>query len=74
VNEALDFLFVNNNKSLPRAKERIRQIEASQPEIGRLVIGYFEAQEFNEKYTIAKTLIGESVGATSFFEWDSERS
>jgi predicted nucleotidyltransferase len=74
VGEALDFLFINSNQPLPRAKERIRQIKASQPEMGRLIIGYFEAEELNEKYAIAKTLIEESVGATSFFEWDSERS
>jgi hypothetical protein len=59
---------------LPRAKERIGQIQEFWPEAGNLVKGYFEAREFDEKYAFAKMLVQKSVEATGFFEWESERS
>jgi hypothetical protein len=74
VMEAIDFLFIDGHLPLPRAKERIGQIEEFWPETGKLVKGYFEAREFEEKYAVAKMLVGKSVGATGFFEWESERS
>jgi len=74
VTEAIDFLFMAGCRTLPRAKERIRQIEESWPEMGKLVTDYFEAREFDEKYAVARTLVEKSVGATGFFEWESERS
>jgi hypothetical protein len=72
--EAIDFLFIDRHLPLPRAKERIGQIEEFWPETGKLVTGFFEAGEFEEKYAVAKMLVEKSVGAVGFFEWESERS
>jgi hypothetical protein len=74
VNEVIDFLFMAGCRTLPRAKERITQIEACWPEMGKLISDYYEAREFDAKYAAAKSLVEKSVGATGFFEWESERS
>jgi hypothetical protein len=72
--EAIDFLFIEAHRPLPGAKERIRQIQEFRPEAGKLVTGYFNARGLDERYAIAKMLVEMAVGATGFFEWESERS
>jgi len=57
--------------SSPRPKERIKYLEANHPDIGNLVAGYYGAENFRDRYAIAKTLVAKTTGESGFFEWDS---
>lgn len=71
VSDIIDYTFRNNCIPLPRPKERIQYLEQNYPDIGKLIAGYYRTQGFYDKYGIAKTLVGMTIGEYGFFEWAS---
>ncbi|MEO8211061.1 MAG: nucleotidyltransferase domain-containing protein [bacterium] len=71
VSDIIDYIFISNSIPLPRSKERIKYLEMNFPDIWKLIADYYRAEHFNDKYDIAKTLIGKTIGEYGFFEWDS---
>jgi hypothetical protein len=73
VNDIIDYTFRNNSIPLPRPKERIKYLEINYPDIGKPISDFFSAENFFNKYEIAKKLVKKTVGEIGFFEWDSGR-
>jgi hypothetical protein len=71
VSDIIDYTFRNNCIPLPRPKERIIYLEQNYPDIGKLIEDYYRTENFYDKYTVAKTLVGRTIGEYGFFEWDS---
>jgi hypothetical protein len=71
ISDIIDYIFLINGASSPRPKERIKYLEANHPDIGNLVAGYYGADNFRDRYAIAKTLVAKTTGEYGFFEWDS---
>ncbi len=71
ISDIIDYVFFINGTSSPRAKERIKYLEVNYPDIGELVAGYYSAENFRERYGIAKSLVARTIGVYGFFEWDS---
>lgn len=68
----IDFAYLVHGKPLPRAKERINKLVTLQPEMGTLVQQYYQQENTDKKYRIAKKIVDLLVGHTGFFEWSSE--
>jgi hypothetical protein len=71
VSDIIDYTFRNNCIPLPRPKERIIYLEQNYPDIGKLIADYYRTENFYDKYAVAKTLVGRTIGEYGFFEWDS---
>jgi len=70
----MDYVFLDNGIPLPRPKERIKYLESNYPDIGKVISGYYKAENFNDQYNIAKELVMKICGEQGFFEWDSGKS
>jgi hypothetical protein len=73
ISDIIDYVFLINGTSCPRAKERIKYLELNYPDIGKLIVGYYKTEKFKDRYEIAKSLVGKAIGKYGFFEWDSGR-
>ncbi len=73
INDIIDFIFFTNSIPLPRPKERIKYLEKNFNDIGKLIVGYYQTEKFQDKYEIAKIIVGKTVGEYGFFEWESDR-
>jgi hypothetical protein len=72
VMQCIDFAFLLNGKPLPRAKDRINQLQAILPQAGILVKKYYEAIDTTGKYEIAGQIVAILIGKKGFFEWSTE--
>jgi predicted nucleotidyltransferase len=71
--DIIDYVFLMAGTPCPRAKERISYLEVNYPDIGKLVVGYYRAENFKDRYEVAKSLVGKTIGKYGFFEWESGR-
>ena len=71
ISDIIDYIFLINGTAYPRPKERIKYLEANYPDIGKLVAGYYGAENFRDRYEIGKSLVAKTTGEYGFFEWDS---
>lgn len=71
VSDIIDYTFLTVSIPLPRPKERIKYLAQNYPDIGKLITDYYRTEIFCNRYEIAKTLVGRSIGEYGFFEWDS---
>jgi predicted nucleotidyltransferase len=71
VSDIIDYLFLINRTSFPRPKERIKYLQANYPDLGNLVACYYSAENFTDRYALAKSLVAKTAGEFGFFEWDS---
>jgi len=71
IGDIIDYVFLSNRIQCPRAKERIKYLEVNYPDIGKLIAGYYSAENFRDRYGIAKSLVDKTIGEYGFFEWDS---
>ena len=71
ISEIMDYVFLINGISCPRPKERIKYLEINYPDTGKLIAGYYNTENFGDRYEIAKSLVAKTTGEHGFFEWDS---
>ena len=70
--EAVKWHFLNLGLWMPRPKALLSDLDALDPELGRLARAALRAGDLNERIAIAEQVMERTVGATGFFEWDSE--
>jgi len=68
----IDFAFLVNGQPLPRAKERINKLAILRPALGNLIKQYYQQENIDKKYRVAKQIVDKLVGHTGFFEWRSK--
>ena len=68
----LEYTFLNHGRFLPRLKEFISKLQELDPELMQLTRAYYQADDVQTQMHLAETLARRTIGATAFFEWESE--
>lgn len=70
--EAVKLHFVQQGRWLPRAKALLSDLDDLDPELGGQVRTALRCPDLNDQLVLAAPIIERIVGATGFFEWESE--
>lgn len=68
----LEYVFLSNDRFLPRLKEFLTKVAEIDPALGQLARAYYQANNVQTQAQIADTLARRVLGVTEFFEWESE--
>lgn len=68
----LEYTFLSQGRFLPRLKEFISKLQELDPELMQLTRAYYQASDVQTQMHLAETLARRTIGATAFFEWESE--
>lgn len=72
VEEAVRYRFWSAGRWQPRHKEALRALEELDPVLGRLVRRFYRTAALPDQIALAREIAQTSLGATGFFEWESE--
>lgn len=72
VEGVLEYVFLSQGRFLPRAKELIAKLQELEPELRQLTRAYYQTSDVQTQMRLAETLAQRTIGATAFFEWESE--
>lgn len=68
----LEYAFLSQGRFLPRSKELIAKLQELDSELMQLTRAYYQANDVQTQMGLAETLARRTIGATEFFEWESE--
>ena len=69
--QLIEFVFVAQQRPLPRIKDRLAMLCELDAAIGRGVQQYYHQADATKKYDLAKALVLQVTGTVEFFEWSS---
>ncbi len=73
VDGAVQYRFWAARRWQPRPKELLLALADLDPELAHLVRRFYRASAVEERVRVAHEMVHRSVGATGFFEWESDR-
>jgi predicted nucleotidyltransferase len=73
VDGALCYRFRAAGRWLPRAKDLLAALSDLDPDLARLARGFHAADRHDERVRLGTAAVERGIGATGFFEWESER-
>lgn len=71
VDAMLDFAFLSDHKTIPRAKAYLDGLAALDPELGELARQYYLSHDVAEQFALAGCIATRTIGERGFFEWES---
>jgi hypothetical protein len=72
VEGAIEYRFWDARRWQPRYKDVLRELEALDSGLARDVRAFYRTADPAQRRTLARGIVGRSVGALGFFEWESE--
>lgn len=74
VDGAARYRFVKERRWQPRNKELLTALDGLDAELATLVRQFYQASRLEDRIALARTIVERTMGATGFFEWESEPS
>ena len=72
VRAMLDYYFLAAGRFLPRIKDLLRELDRSDPYAGTWARTFYSATDNDTRFEAASNLADQILGATTFFEWETE--
>jgi hypothetical protein len=72
VSVALEYVFRNRGRFVPRNKDLLRALADFDPLIGEAARRFYTSATWEERLAKALIIMDDVIGARGFFEWESE--
>ena len=72
VTRAIQHKFLQSGRYIPRKKDLIKEVTATDSALGRLVQRFFSAAPLSDLLSVGQQIVDRIIGEHGFFEWETE--
>jgi len=72
VHDMVEYVFLANQRFLPRLKELIAKLQEIDTDLEQLVRAYYQAKDIQTQAQLADAMAQRTIGVTEFFEWETQ--